>query len=159
MKNVDQTELVPELITWKEHNGEDFDLEAWISCVGDFEHAIGYLEVFWPNFYEMHGCIFVGSIPDEENYQSWVGGTDGDKSKIESVLNHVHIMDLFQVGGSLSPTKKQIIYLGNKIKEMWYVKCSAQFPGRSICVDFYTGDDNDLLEYQVTLYQTHHEKS
>ncbi len=152
MDKTDYKELIPELIEWEEHNGHPFEPDEWISGVGNYEHAIGYLKVFWPDFYEYDGCIFVNTLPDTENYDSWLKETKGNKSSVEALLNHAHIVDLFQLGQQL-PTQAQIIYLGNKMKEMWLSKAILEFPGKEILVEFYEGDANDLVEYQVTLYQ------
>ena len=152
MKNTDYIELIPELKEWEEHNGHPFTPDEWISCVGDYEHAIGYAELFWPEFHEYDGCVFVGSIPDIENYENWLKQTKGNKQSVEAVINHVHITDLFQAE-QLSPSEAQIKYLGNKLKEMWLTKAKAEFPSKDISVEFNEGDENDLVEYQITLYQ------
>ncbi|MCG8096644.1 MAG: hypothetical protein JAZ17_23985 [Candidatus Thiodiazotropha endolucinida] len=94
-------------------------------------------------------------MPDKDNYQSWLKETKNDKKSVEAVLNHVHIIDLFQVG-QLQPTKMQIEYIGRKLKEMWLAKAKAVFPERSISVEFYEGNESDLVEYQVTLFQNEH---
>ncbi len=152
MKNVDYIKLIPELKEWEEHNGHPFTPDEWINCIGNYEHAIGYSELFWPEFFEYDGCIFVSSLPDLENYESWLKETNGNKQSVEAVLNHIHITDLFQVG-QLSPSEAQIKHLGSKLKEMWLAKAKADFPNKNISVEFYEGDSSDLVEYQITLFQ------
>jgi hypothetical protein len=31
----------------------------------------------------------------ERNYQSWLAKTNGDKKRVEAVMNHQHILDIF----------------------------------------------------------------
>ncbi len=152
MESVDFKALIPELAEWEAHNHSPFSPNDWISCVGNFEHAIGYVSIFWPEMYEYDGCVFVSSLPEEENYRAWLSQTEGEKRSVEAVLNHLHIIDLFQVG-QLSPTEAQIKYVGSKLKEMWQAKAFQQFPEREIIVEFYEGGPDDLVEYQITLFQ------
>jgi hypothetical protein len=152
MEPINTKELIPELADWEAHNKCQFEPEDWISCVGNYEHAIGYLSIFWPEMYEYDGCIFVSSLPEKEHYESWLSQTDGNKKSVEAVLNHVHITDLFQVG-QLSPTEVQIKYIGSKLREMWHAKAKQQFPNNDIQVGFYEGTSDELREYQVTLFQ------
>ncbi len=155
MESLDYKQLIPELKEWEEHNGRPFNPDDWIGCVGNYDHAIGYITIFWPEFYEYDGCIFVGNIPDEKNYVSWLKATKGDKKSVEAVINHVHITDLFQVD-QLNPTELQIKFIGSKLQDMWLAKAKKEFPSRNISVEFYEGDENDLVEYQVTLFQNEH---
>ncbi len=152
MDKPNYNKLIPELAEWQEVNGADFSADDWICGIGRFDHAIGYLTVFWPSLYEHDGCIFVGGKPDEENYQSWLKSTEGNKKSVEAVLNHVHIIDLFQ-GNDTPPTEEQIIYIGNVLKDIWSYKAKVEFPERDISIEFYEGTKDDLVEYQVTLFQ------
>jgi len=152
MEHFNYKELIPELAEWEAQNNSQFEISDWISCVGDYEHAIGYMSIFWPNMYEYDGCVFIRSLPEKEHYETWLNQTKGNKKSVEAVLNHVHIIDLFQVG-HLSPTEEQLKYIGYKLKEMWQAKSMQQFPDKEILVEFYEGNSEDLDEYQVTLFQ------
>lgn len=50
LSDVPLADLIPETREWNE--GRGIDLESWIGCVGSFEHAIAYGEIFWPDFAE-----------------------------------------------------------------------------------------------------------
>ena len=60
LSDVPMADLVPETRDW--NNGLGIDLESWIGCTGGFEQAIGYGELFWPEFLEMDGCVFFAGV-------------------------------------------------------------------------------------------------
>jgi len=47
----DFDKLIPELKDW--NNGKSVDVQSWIECGGDFQKAIGYSAMFWPEFVEI----------------------------------------------------------------------------------------------------------
>jgi hypothetical protein len=78
--------------------------------LGNFEHAIAYGRLFWPEFTEHDDCIFRADAFDVKNYRSWLRQTNGSKTATEKVMNHQHIVDFFP--NAPEPTKEQIIYFG-----------------------------------------------
>jgi hypothetical protein len=149
--NVDFEQLIPELKGW--NSGKGVGVDEWISCVGDHKHLIGYARILWPGFIEHDGCIFLGDGVDEENYKAFLAQTKGDKTRVEAVMNHQHIIDLFSRSHHERPTREVVIYLGRLMKEILQGKLSRDFPGRKITVTFPEGHLEDLLEYQITFFQ------
>ncbi len=39
--------LIPDLIKWRELNGQDFTINNWTSNEGNIKLAIGYSFIFW----------------------------------------------------------------------------------------------------------------
>jgi hypothetical protein len=150
-KNADLAQLIPELKNW--NSGEGIDIDGWISCEGDHKHLIGYARILWPDFIEHDGCIFLGDRISEESYQAFMAQTKGDKSAVEAVMNHQHIIDLFSRSQHERPTRKVVLYLGRLLREIWQAKLSRDFPTRKITVTFLDDEVEDLLEYQVTFFQ------
>jgi hypothetical protein len=150
-KNVNFAELIPELKAW--NDGKGIDIDGWIGCEGDHKHLIGCARILWPDFVEHDGCIFRGNSVDQENYRGFLTQTGGDKTRVEAVMNHQHIVDLFSRSHHESPTREVVLYLGRLLKEIWQTKLNRDFPGRKITVDFREDDSKDLLEYQITFYQ------
>ncbi len=144
-------DLIPELGQW--NNGKGISIEGWISCIGNIRHAIGYSRLFWPNFVEHKGCIFLASHFDEAKFNDWAESTNWNLTAIESVINHLHILDLFP--NDSEATKEQIIYLGGNLKKMWEAKLAFDFPSAQISVIFdYDKDDPDgLLGFEITFFQ------
>jgi len=150
-KNAELALLVPELKNW--NNGKGIDIDGWISCEGDHKHLIGYARILWPNFIEHDDCIFLGDQIDQESYRAFLAQSTGDKSAVEAVMNHQHIIDLFSRSHHESPDREVILYLGRLIREIWQAKLSRDFPNRKITVTFPDDEVRDLLEYQVTFFQ------
>ena len=145
--------LIPELSLW--NNGHGISLEGWISCIGRYDHAIGYATLFWPDFVLYDDCVFVGE-PNPKNYQEWMTQCDGDKTGVEAVINHRHILDIFPSSvfpdSDFKPTKEIVIHMGRLLKDMWQCKLQRDFPERRIKVEFAGDDPVDLLDYVITVF-------
>lgn len=114
--------------------------------------AIAYAELFWPSFVEYDGCILFAGRFDQANFQSWMAATGGDKRAVEGVVNHTHILDLF-VKHEIKPTREQVVWLGRLLREMWQAKVDRDFPGRGVVVSFPEDAGDDLLNYEITVFQ------
>ena len=150
-KNVDFADLIPELKAW--NNGEGIDIDQWIACEGDHKHLIGSARILWPDFVEHDGCILRESgTVDNENYRAFLTQTGGDKTRVEAVMNHQHIVDLFSRSHRESPTQEVVLYLGRLMKEIWQIKLNHDLPERKITVNF-SEEPKDPIEYQITFFQ------
>ncbi len=147
LSDVPMADLVPETRNW--NGGSGIGIEAWIGCIGSIEHAIGYGELFWPEFVELDGCVFFAGVT-ETGYRGFMQQTSGDKRAVEAVLNHRHILDLFS--GSQS-SREQVVYLGRLLREVWATKLARDFPDRRFVVSFPEEPSEDLLDYEVTFFQ------
>ena len=150
---IDFNELIPELPEW--NNGNGIDIDGWICGVGNFEHAIGYTRLFWPEFVEYKGCVFRADF-SVESYEGFLEATKGDKRAVEAVMNHRHLLTIFG-DPRLDPTEEQIIYFGRMLREIWQAKLDRDFPHRKIVVRFYEEGCEDLYDYEITFFQEEHE--
>jgi len=146
--SLDTNKLIPELQRW--NDGRGIDLEGYLSCMGNYELAIAFGHFFWPTFVEHDGCLFRGH-PNVEIYEQWKAQMGDDKSAIEGMMNHVHILDLFP-NVEKPPTRDHIVYIGRQLRDMWSAKVRNDFPHLDVVVEFFDGGE-DLLEYQITLFQ------
>ena len=147
LSDVPMADLVLETREW--NGGAGMSVADWIGCVGGFEHAIGYGELFWPDFVELDGCVFFAGV-SEAGYRGFLDQTGGDKRAVEAVLNHRHVLDLF---ADARPTREQVVYLGRLLREVWAAKLARDFPGRRFVVAFAEQGCEALLDYEVTFYQ------
>jgi hypothetical protein len=140
-------QLIPELETYfRDH---PVDLEAWLSSFGRFDHGIAYAALFWPDFIEVDGCILLGTtVP--ETYKDWKAEYPDDPSRIEAVLNHRHVFDLFS--GSEQPSSELVRQLGRILKDMWSTKLRRDFPDREFVVSFPEEFDVDIDNPEITFY-------
>ena len=141
--------LIPELSDW--NNGKGIDVVSWIGCVGDYEKAIGYSALFWPNFIEIDGFI-VRDRTSEKTLKEFVKEYNGDHKKIESTVNHLHTRDI-QYWGCPGATPERVGYFGKVIRAMWECKLKLDFPERNFVVEAYEGDADNIDDFMVTFYQ------
>ena len=152
----DDEKLIPELREFRKLNNEDFSIEDWISYEGNIKLTIAYSVLFWPNFIEYDGCVILENRFDTENFENWKN-TEYFKSyaQIESVLNHFHILDFWGTDQKRDEaTYDQIVYLGNKLCEIYSAKLKVEFPEKQFTFSF---NGNEKLEaydeYEITFYQ------
>jgi hypothetical protein len=65
----DFRKLIPELATY--NNGEEIDVDSWLSVVGSYEHAIAYTRLFWPAFVIHDDCVLFADFSREIYEGSW----------------------------------------------------------------------------------------
>ena len=148
IQDTDFQRLIPELKLW--NDGSGIDIHRWIGCEGDHKHLIGYARILWPHFIEHDDCIFREHL-DTKNYQGWLARMKGNKTEVEAVMNHQHIVDLFSRSHKERPTREVVCYLGQLMKEIWQAKLDRDFPSRRVKVTFF--DLDDILESHITFFQ------
>jgi len=148
-ESINFTKLVPELADW--NNGNGISIDDWLSCKGDFQLAIAFSRLFWPDFVEHDGCVFFDGF-SLESYRGFMEHCKGDRASVEGVMNHRHLLDSF-APASDSATADQLLYLGGVLRDAWQTKLSRDFPSRRFEVTFDHGSPDDLLEYIVTFWQ------
>jgi hypothetical protein len=148
LPNPDFNELIPELKQW--NNGDGISVEGWLQCIGNYEYAVAYTTLFWPEFAIYEDCVFFADF-GADTFSSWIEHTQGNKRATEAVMNHRHILDLFP-NERTQPSREVTIYLGQLLKDMWQVKLKRDFPDRTIIVEFLEAVGEDLLDYQITFY-------
>ena len=124
LSDVPLPHLVPETREW--NGGRGIDLLSWVGCVGSFEHAIAYGELFWPEFVEFDGCIFFAGF-SQESYRGFMAQTGANKQAVEAVMSHRHILDFF-TQKDIEPTRPQVVYLGRLLKRCGLRNLSVTFP-------------------------------
>jgi hypothetical protein len=123
--------------------------------------ACELLQVFWPDFVEVNGCVFA-AFQWGGSYSGW----DQPKSETESFINHTHIFDeflnkaTFQQPENISKELDEVeeIYdeshpdfnsaceLGKTMAHMWAIKLKADFPNEHFRV-YYTQYDNPIVRF------------
>ena len=141
--------LIPELRLWNE--GAGIDIDDWLTCVGNYEHAVAYGNLFWPEFTIHDDCVLFAGF-NEESYRGFLDQAQGDKKSVEIVMNHLHILDLFS-NESEGTAENLIVFLGGLLKDVWACKLARDFPNRNIVVDFAAEGKGSLLNYEITFFQ------
>ena len=153
---MNEEKLIPELADWRKLNGDQFSIEDWLVCEGDIKFAIGYSILFWPEFIECDDCVILKSHFDSNNFESWKN-TEHVKNyaQIESVLNHIHILDLFGADEKKNEVNyEQILFLGNRLCEIYKAKLKLEYPDKKFTFDFNGNEKLEVLdEYEITFFQ------
>ena len=139
--------LVPELSRW--NDGRGIDIVSWINGTGNFEHGIAYGRLFWQDFVEYDDCVLFAGFK-ESSYLGFMKHTGGNKEAVERVMNHHHLSDFFL---NQEQTTDQIIYFGRLLQEIWQAKLKFDFPTRNVIAKFYEGENYDLWDYEITIFQ------
>ena len=145
-----------ELQRW--NNGAGIDLEGWANCSGNYELAVGYLAIFWPEFEEFEGYILQKGF-SIDSLRGFENQTNNERKSVEWVMNHVHIADI-HMGDDAKPSEDKFIAIGNVMREMYQAKLVWQFPHAPCTVEFYIPSDReDFVEYQLSFWQKAHESN
>lgn len=151
--------LIPDLKKYRSLNGSDFSIDAWTEIEGNIKLAIGYTSLFWPAFVEHEHGVFLKSHFSVSTFEQ-LKIQVGNYAQIESLMNHIHIVDLFAVKDNPGKSdvealnKEQVIYLGRKLMEMYSAKLRLNFPTKIVEVTSNFDDNLGAIEdYQFTFYQ------
>lgn len=144
----DTARLLPELQAW--NDGKGISIDSWLSCIGRFDHAIAYASLFWPDFV-LHGEYLLIGKPDPEYFAQWIVTCDGNKTAVESLLNHRHLTDLF-ANSPEQPSIAVLDHLGQRLKEMWQCKLARDFPNLPARVEYHGAECADMGEHVITVY-------
>ncbi|MEM1066123.1 MAG: hypothetical protein AAF771_12260 [Pseudomonadota bacterium] len=134
------------------NNGNGVGLADWLSLTGTYGLAVGYADLFWPEFY-CYGPYILHVDRGFSGLEAWERKLGKNGRAIEAVVNHVHLADL------LSPedddcTADKLSFLGRIMKEIYEAKLDWQFPDRPCVVKYDEPEpDGDLLDYKITFWQ------
>lgn len=135
---------LPQVKEWTSGRDE-FDLRSFVLSNATVAEACAFSELFWPEFVEYRDCVFLQFLYDEQGIDSWFEKLNGDRSAIESLVNHLHLWDV------LAPTSEAeygaLAVLANSMASMWKMVARLKFPTRSFVVSVAAEPD----EYDPTL--------
>lgn len=140
--------LIPEVAKW--NDGKGIDLAAWGYAIGRFDHAIAYLQAFWSDFVLHDDCVF-RHAPDLTTYPDWMR-PPGDRQRVESVVNHLHILDMFD-SRDFEPDENVVHHVAAVLVDMWSARLSRNFPQKRFQVEACPETADDLLSYEVTFFR------
>lgn len=113
---------------WKQANGDDFSLWDYLSRASRAEVAIAFTKLFWPDFIEHEGGVFLSEAFNVELYQQWKAHLGNDLVAIERVINHQHLDDI--LSGADKVGIKNLFYLGEVLVQMWESRLKSLYPDK-----------------------------
>lgn len=135
----------------KSHESLDESLRIYRSFYAQFDQMIYFLDIFWPNFFEVNGVILrEGNIPD--NLQEVIKSMTSEGrplASVEYLYNHLHVTDVcFNDPDYDAIEQSTLIEIAKTIEEMWRCRLKSLFPEK----DFIVGIGNEDAEVEVYAY-------
>lgn len=134
---------------WREKNDSSFNLFDYLHGVlstndvsTDLIFAI--IELFWPEFINVDGMIFIDEQFDKGEYERLVN--EGSKpEEVEYWLNLVNLDGLLPGIGN-----ENCAFIGTKIAELWRLKLQLEYQDKKFNVSYLYEDDEQ--EHFVTFH-------
>lgn len=111
--------------------------------------ALAAGNLIWPRFEEARGCILLAGRNAVASIEQWWGQLDGDPSRVERVLNHLHLWDLFP-SDDVVIDAEAFRSLAMLMEAGWRSALAIEYPHRTFEV-ICTGLAADDPEYGPTL--------
>ena len=132
--------------------GGDLRISDYLHYYGNLDLAVAFTEYFWPKIVEVEGCYLLTPNYAKTSLTHWLDSLEGDKSRVEAVINHVHITDLFEnpTGNRGEYDWKVYEYIGLVMQQSWRAALQMQFPEVDFDVEF--SSDPEDYDLTVTFY-------
>lgn len=141
------TDQLTDFQRWKKANSDDFSLWDYLFGVSSVEVALAFTKLFWPDFVEHEGGIFLSEAFNSQIYERWKAQMGNDIAEIEKVMNHQHIDDILP--GAENVSTENLFYLGQAIAQMWESRLNLLYPHQR----FQVGCNQEDHTVVVTFYQ------
>jgi hypothetical protein len=150
------TSLLPIFQKYKGENESwipNFSIWSYLNLRADFDLAAAFSKLFWPDLVEADGCVFLSERYQPENFADWKERFNGDQQRIEAMINHVHVWDMFLNSPKDVDYPKQLHqYLAEVLAVCWKHALQEAFPDKKFVVSVF---DDPVYSYgpEITFYQ------
>ena len=112
-------------------------------------------QLFWPDFVLHDDRVYLDAAPDADTYLELLLAADHDKTTVQILCNHRHLVDFFAQDehASAEPSRAELIQLGTRLQAMWQAKLALDFPERPMVVAFDVEDEDPVEDLQLVVYQ------
>ncbi|HSR68676.1 MAG TPA: hypothetical protein VLU25_12120 [Acidobacteriota bacterium] len=135
---------VPGIRRWL--SGKHGSVWDYLRVNGGAELAVAFTALYWPGFIEVDECVLLRENYQPRNFDEWWKELRGDRSRVEEIINHVHLWDLFDMDEAAVPNEG-MEELGRILSLTWKCALHHQFPERKFEVHLALDDS----EYGPTL--------
>jgi hypothetical protein len=136
--------LLPDAYEWAKNFSGSMSTLDFIREHTNSTIAAAFARLCWPEFIEIKGCILLEWVYDEKMFSDWWTHFNGDTKAIESVMNHMHLWDIFKEDRN---GDEAILEVGSVLERTWTAALHSAYPEKKFRVEFI----NDDLEYGPTL--------
>lgn len=121
-----------------EFGNSEFSLWDYLNYRGDFELAAAFCNLFYPEFIEVEGCVLLAEQAKRYNFAEWKQKLKGDREKIEAMINHVHVYDLFLNSSKEGINPQTYEHIGRTLLKCWSCALRETFPDKHFQFDYAT---------------------
>ncbi len=123
---------------YREHNTKGYNTSDFVHAFGSGREALMYAQLFWPEFVEYNGMVFLKSAvendDDKRRLEEALKRYGRDLVKTEQSFNLVEVPYLF--GRRMGETdEEEYGWLAEILCEIWRCRLRTLFPGRSFKVE------------------------
>ncbi len=134
----------------------NFDVLDFVAAFGSPLEALMYSRLFWPEFVEVAGMIFLkGSVEDEEDRRRLADALKrygGDRARTEQAFNLVEVPSLLFTTRKGETTEDEDRWLAQRLAVMWRACLRHGYPDRDFVVEVLdpeeTGGEVGVIFYQ-----------
>jgi hypothetical protein len=119
--------------------------------------ALELLHIFWPDFVEVDGSIFLETVQPNNTSDLELGL---DRTGMEAFYSHTHLIDLFKHNADIQPIDEndnrfidyddpdflKLCDLGKALAQMWFQKLKLDFPKYDFRV-YYTQEEDPIVRF------------
>src|SRR4051812_441267 len=140
---------------------EDISLWTYVNMRADLDLAIAFSKLYWPDFVEIEGYVFLAETYNHTLFQLWKHDPKIERHEIEAFCNTVRIRDRFLNSSEIleRPTSNLfsdalLDYFAQVLMKCWRHALTEVFPERKFV--FESWRDNEGLggvSPEITFYQ------
>jgi hypothetical protein len=123
---------------YPERDTTNWDWSDFMYAEGSPVLALWYSRLFWPEFVEVDGMVFLKeSMEDEDDHRRLkeaIARYGGDRKQVEQAFNRVEVETLFTPRAD-DASDEEYEALVRRIAEMWSSKLHQQFPDRRFAIE------------------------
>lgn len=132
--------------TWKSRRPASTSLWDYVSAEVSILASAALCSVLWPTFCEVGDCILLADNASRTDVEKWIR-EHHDHSKVEAIVNHVHLYDLFDAGSSDETlnedrTLETLDMVGRVMQKMWKAALQDAFPQLRFAVEYSNHPDD-----------------
>lgn len=124
----------------------NFNILDFLGPFGSPFQAILYSHLFWPNFVEFEGMIFMQDLieteEDRNNIRRYFLKAQSTR-EVEKSFNQFPIPSSFFNINSFSTTDQENLYLAHKLAEIWDFRLKQLFPEKQFEIVVMTAEETD----------------
>jgi len=116
----------------------NFNVLDFVGAFGSPLEALAYSYLFWPDFIEFEGMIFLEDLVEDEEDRSQIRGALAEfptRKEVEQSFNQFEIPNSFFSGGLSTTTDEENVCLAQRIAEVWEARLARLFPNKKCVVE------------------------